>query len=89
MSEDVSEERLAITKYIVSWIVGAGVGTIVHRVIDNNVEPETKVQKITVPAASLVLGYAAKDASAAYTNAKIDKLAAWYDKTIAFIKNAD
>jgi hypothetical protein len=80
-------ERFVITKQIVSWVVGAGVGTIVHRIIDNNVEPETRTQKVTVPVASLVIGYAAKDATTAYTNAKIDSIADKVTKALAFLKN--
>lgn len=80
-------KRLVILKGVVSWVTGAGVGTIVHAIIDNNVAVETRIQRITLPIASAVIAYAAKDASRQFTDAKIDELADEFGKAIAFIKN--
>lgn len=70
---------LAITKKIVSTVVGLGVSKIVHDIIANNVDVSSTAQKVSVGSASIVLGMAAADATKDYTDRQIDELAAlWY-----------
>lgn len=71
-----------IAKNVVGLIVGAGTAKITKRVISNNIEPEKKVDKVTVTAASLVIGSMASDATRKYTDAKIDEIVDWWAKNV-------
>jgi hypothetical protein len=81
-------DQFIVTKTIVSWIVGAGVGKIIHAVINNNIEPETTTEKVTVPAAGFVAAMMAKDLTRQYTDAKIDEIAEQVTKIKKFISNS-
>lgn len=62
-----------VAKYVVSTVVGIGTTKIVRTIINNNIEPETTKDQITVTTASVVIGMMAADASKEYTNAFIDQ----------------
>lgn len=67
-----------IAKAAVGWIVAGGTTLIVKGFIENNTNPDTLMQKVSVTAASVVIGGMAKDATRKYTDEQIDKLiAAW------------
>lgn len=71
-----------IAKQIVGLVVGAGTSKIISSIIQNNIEPEKKVDKVTVASASLVTGMMARDASKKYTDRKIDELVSWWEKEV-------
>lgn len=72
--------KLDLAKSAVSIVVGAGTSKIVGSIIKNNVSPEKLTDKVTIAAATFVVGAMVADATSMYTNAKIDELAAWCSK---------
>jgi hypothetical protein len=64
-----------VIKFVAGSFVGAGVSKIVHDVIAQNTTPEKAIEKITVGAASVVIGMMAKDAAKEYVSTKIDRYA--------------
>lgn len=75
-------DKLKIAKRVVSTIVGIGTTKIVQGIIENNVDTEHVASKVTVGAASAAIGYAASEATASYTDSKIDEIAAWWTENI-------
>lgn len=75
-------DKLAITKKIISTIVGIGTTKIVSGIIENNVDTDTTFQKVTVASASTALGYAVSEYTSEFTDSKIDELAAWWNKNV-------
>lgn len=71
---------LALTKKIVSTVVGFGTSMIVHDIIANNVDTSTMPRKAAVGSASLVIGMAAADYTKEYTDRQIDELFALWNK---------
>lgn len=71
-----------IAKTVVGFVVGAGTSKIVKSIIDKNVEPEKKTDKVAVASASLVVGSMAADATKKYTDAKIDEIVDWWEKNV-------
>ena len=63
-----------VVKYVASAIVGLGTTKIVRTIIDNNIEPETTKDQVTVGAASIVVGMMAADATKSYTDSMIDQV---------------
>lgn len=78
----MSMTKTDIAKTIVGFVVGAGASKIVKGVIDKNVEPEKKTDKVAVAAASYVVGAMAADATKKYTDAKIDEIVEWWEKNV-------
>lgn len=76
--------KLEMIKAAVSGIVGIGTSKIAYTVIQNNVVPTTPVDKVTVVAATFVIGSMAVDATKKHTNQMIDEIA----DTINKLKNA-
>jgi hypothetical protein len=74
--------NLDLAKHVASTVVAFGTSTIVGAVIRNNVQPATTFQKVSIPAASFVIGSIASDLTKNYTNEKIDAATAWYRKNI-------
>lgn len=70
-------KKLYLAKTVVSTIVGAGTAKIVSAIVQNNTDPETVTDKVTITSGSLVLGMMAADISKRYTDAKIDDIAAF------------
>lgn len=68
-------DTLKIVKLAVRIVVGAGTGSIVNQIIKNNVEVETVIQHVTVPAASFAIGSMVSDLTKDYTDTKIDEMA--------------
>jgi hypothetical protein len=66
---------LAVTKFIVSGIVGIGTAKIVGGVIKEHVKPETLIDKVTITAAAWVLSGVTTTATKKYTNEIIDGVA--------------
>jgi hypothetical protein len=73
---------IPIAKKAVSFIVGAGVKTIITTIIKDNVEPDNLAQKVTVVAGTLVVAGIVADASSKYTDAKIDACVNFYNEKI-------
>lgn len=69
MELSMSKTDLAILA--AQGIVAAGTSKIVKAIITNNVNPETKLEKIEIIAASIIVGMMAKDATKRYTSQKI------------------
>jgi hypothetical protein len=65
-------------KAAVSLVVGTGTAKVVREIIKNNTTPEKVTDKAAIIIASYVLGAIAADASKVWTDAKIDKLIAWW-----------
>ena len=68
------DTAVTAVKFAVSGIVGIGTTKIVRTIIDNNIEPETTKDKVTVGAASIVVGMAAADYTKSYTDTTIDEI---------------
>lgn len=77
-----SMDYIAITKKIVSTIIGIGTTKIVAGIIENNVDTDPIAAKVTVGAASVVIGYAASDFTSSYTDAKIDEALVWWTENV-------
>ena len=75
-------DKIKIAKTITSLIVGAGVTKIVGGIIANSTNKETLIAKVTVTAASLVIGAMVSDITSRYTNDKIDELLIGYDEAM-------
>lgn len=71
-------KALEITKFAASAVVGAGTSKIVHSIINNNTDPETAVDTVTMAAGALVIGSMAADATKKYLDEKIDAAVTWY-----------
>lgn len=81
-------DYIALTKKVISTVVGIGTAKIVSGIIESNVATETVPQKVSVAAASYAIGYAASEASSSYTDAKIDEIVQWwYENVTARSKN--
>ena len=75
-------EYIPIVKKAVTFVVGAGVKTIVTAIVKNNVEPDNLAQKVTVAAGTIVVAGMVADATSTYTDAQIDKIVTFYDEKI-------
>lgn len=63
-----------IARATVGFVVGSGTGKIAREIIVHNTHaPETKLDKVTMSAAAVVIGMMAKDATKNYTDTKIRK----------------
>ncbi len=76
-------EKIKILKRAVRIAVSAGASVIVRQLIENNVEAERTIDKMTVPIASLAIGGAVGNYAGNYTDAFIDEAV----KTVNEIKN--
>lgn len=81
-------KAIAITKKIVSTIVGIGTAKIINDVIENNVDTDTVYQKVTVKSASVAIGYAVSENTSNYTDRKIDEAVALWKKHVTDRKNS-
>lgn len=76
-------EKIKILKRAVRIVVSAGASVIVRQLIENNVEAERTIDKMTVPVASVAIGGAVGNYAGNYTDAFIDEIA----KTVNEFKN--
>lgn len=74
--------KIQLIKLAVNIVVGAGTAKIVASTIENNTNPEKVTDQVATQAAAGVLGWMACDATRAYTDAKIDEIAAWYNDRV-------
>lgn len=74
--------KLDITKRVASIVVGIGTTQIISAICINNTQPQKLTDKVTVGAGSIVLGMLVADVTRAYTDAKIQDIANWYNETI-------
>lgn len=74
---------LSVAKLAVSGVVGLGTGKIVGAVIKNHVSPETLIDKVTITAASWVIGAMATKATKDATGEMIDET---YEGVVGGIK---
>ena len=65
--------KFELAKKTVSFIVGAGTGTISGGIIHNNVVPKNTYQEVTVACASFAIGSMATVATKNHTEAMIDE----------------
>lgn len=70
--------KLELAKNAVSIVVGAGTSKIVSSIIQNNTNPKTLADKVSMSAGSMVIGMMVADAAKKYTDAQIDEVAVWY-----------
>lgn len=80
--------RIKLVKNVTSFVVGLGTTKIVNSIIQNNVNPKTVVDQVTVVSAALVIGSMAADATKSYTDTKIDELVTWWNENITNKKPA-
>lgn len=77
------KKRLYKTKAVARTIVGLGTGRIAYAVIRNNLKEDAandkKIDQITVPAATFVVGGMAATAAEQYTDKMIDEIADFVD----------
>lgn len=78
--------KLVIAKAVTKTITGIGASYVIQSIIKNNVTQETLADSVKTAAGSLVLGMMISDIAANYTDAQVDKVAEWYNKTVK--KNA-
>jgi uncharacterized membrane protein len=76
-------EKITILKRAIRIVVGAGTSVIVKQIIENNVEAERTIDKMTVPIASVAIGGAVSNAAGKYTDTLIDDIA----KTVNELRN--
>lgn len=74
--------KTKIAKFVVSTLVGLGTSTISASIIANNTVPANAIQKASIPAAGVVIGMMAADATSNYTNAKIDEIVNWWETNV-------
>jgi hypothetical protein len=75
-------KAIAITKKIVTTIVGIGTTKIIHDMIENNVDTDNVYQKVTVGSASVAIGYAVSETTSNYTDRKIDEIVELWNKHV-------
>lgn len=66
-------DKIHVTKLVARAIVGVGTTTVSNSIIRNNVETVNLFQKISVGAASFVIGSMAAQAARQHTDAQIDE----------------
>jgi hypothetical protein len=71
-----------IVKKAVTFVVGAGVKTIVTTIIKDHVEPDNLPAKVSVAAGTWVIAGLVADASSTYTDTQIDKVVKFYNEKI-------
>lgn len=81
-------KSVAIAKKIVTTIVGIGTTKIIKDIIENNVDTDTAIQKVTVGSASVAIGYAVSETTSEYTDRKIDEAVAFWQKHVTNRKNS-
>lgn len=81
-------KKIEIAKKIVSTIVGLGTAKIVKDIIENNVDIDNRYQQVTVGTASVALGYAVSDYTAAYTDDKIEEIVELWQKYVTNRNNS-
>lgn len=73
--------KIEILKLATRFVVGAGTTTISKSIIDNNVASGGIYHRVTVAAASAVIGSMASEAVKSHTDAKIDHVVELWNKT--------
>lgn len=68
-------KKIDILKKVTTTIVAAGTTKIVRGIIENNVPTDKTLDKVTVAAASVAIGYSMSEVTSNYTDRKIDQLA--------------
>lgn len=74
--------KIDLAKAGVNLIVGTGTGKIVASIIQNNTNPETLTDKVSIGTSGFVLGCMAADVTKVYTNKKIDDAVAWWNLNV-------
>lgn len=73
-------KTIDILKKAVTTVVGIGTAKIIREVIKNNVETDHITSKVTVVAASAVIGSAVSELTKQYTDHQIDEMIALFEK---------
>lgn len=73
-------DKFAIAKLVINLAAGAGVSKVVNDIISNNTTVETTADAVKVWTGSIVIGSMAADAGSKHVNAKVDQVAAWWDR---------
>lgn len=74
--------KIAATKLAARIIVGVGTTSITKNIIQNNVQPSSPIESISVAVASFVIGSMASEATKSHTDAQIDSIVeAWNNAT--------
>lgn len=73
---------LSVAKVVISGVVGVGTGKIVAKIIKNNVNPETLLDKVTITAAAWVIGAVTTEYTKKYTDDTIDNVVKLATETI-------
>lgn len=74
--------RIELAKTAANLAVTFGASKIIKTIIHNNVQPETLIDQITVTAGSIAIGGLVAEASANYTDRRIDQAVAWYNAKV-------
>lgn len=67
--------KLSILKTGVGIVVGSGVSKIVRAIVTNNIDPETRIDKITMFCGQVVLAMVVADAARKHSDHVIDDIA--------------
>lgn len=74
--------KIDIAKNIVTGIVGTSVTFTVQRVIVNNTNPETIIQKAETMVGAAVVGSMVAEQSKIWTGKKVDELVTWWQNNV-------
>lgn len=72
--------KIDLTKNIVNAVVGLGVWRLVDGIIENNVETDSKTDKVVAKSTAIVIAAIAKEKTKTYTDRKIDELVAGWNE---------
>jgi hypothetical protein len=76
----IAVNKIEVFKKAVKIVISAGASTIVRQIIENNVETERTIDKVTVPIASVAIGGAVGNIAGQYTDAGIDEAVEFWNK---------
>lgn len=75
-------KKIELLKKAVKIVITAGASTIVKQIIENNVETERTIDKITVPVASIAIGRTVGNVAGQYSDAAIDEAVVFWNENI-------
>lgn len=81
-------EKIAIAKGAAQFVVGFSTGSVIKAVINNNVRPETNLEKAETAVGSYVVGGMVADVSKLWIGKRIDDAVIWYNHTIQKYTNS-
>jgi hypothetical protein len=75
--------KTTLAKRVVALVVGLGTAKVVKEIIKNNTDAKNVTDQAAIVIAGYVIGAIAADATKEWTDAKIDRLIAWWMDNVA------